>query len=69
MSEPNFANANWRTSSYSGSDGTQCVEVAGLGAGVLARDSKKPDGPVLAFSAEEWRAFLGVLKWDGRHAT
>ncbi|MFC6885748.1 MULTISPECIES: DUF397 domain-containing protein [Actinomadura] len=66
MSENDFSTTRWRKSSYSGGGQTQCVEVAGLGTGVLARDSKDPDGPVLAFSAGEWRALLGVLKRDGR---
>lgn len=68
MSELNPVNV-WRTSSYSGGEGTQCVEVAGLAAGVVARDSKDPDGPVLAFSVGEWRAFVGVVKRGGCQTT
>lgn len=37
----------WRKSSCSSSDGDQCVELAGVGAGVAVRDSKDPDGAVL----------------------
>jgi hypothetical protein len=42
-------NAKWRKSSYTGSNGGNCVELAdAAGAGVVAvRDSKDPDGPVL----------------------
>jgi Domain of unknown function (DUF397) len=46
-------NADWRKSSYSGSNGGDCVELAdATGAGAVAdavavRDSKDPDGPVL----------------------
>jgi hypothetical protein len=29
---------------------------------MAVRDSKHPDGPVLRFSAEEWRAFLAGAK-------
>ncbi|MGH3982427.1 MAG: DUF397 domain-containing protein [Pseudonocardiaceae bacterium] len=29
---------------------------------VAMRDSKDPDGPVLAFSRAEWRAFLGGIR-------
>ena len=53
----------WRKSSYSGSNGGGCVEVARhVPAVVAVRDSKDPDGPVLAFSREEWQAFTVRLK-------
>ncbi|TDD65038.1 DUF397 domain-containing protein [Actinomadura darangshiensis] len=44
-----LTDAKWRRSSYSGSNGGNCVELAGAaGASVVAvRDSKDPDGPVL----------------------
>ena len=53
--------AEWQKSSYSGVNGN-CVEVARNLPGVVAvRDSKNPDGPALAFSPAEWRAFaVGV---------
>lgn len=35
-----------------------CVEVADCHCGVLVRDSKDPDGPVLSFSTDAWRGFL-----------
>ena len=51
----------WRSSSISG--GGNCIEVAFTGADhVLVRDSKLIDGPVLEFTREEWRAFLGGVK-------
>jgi hypothetical protein len=50
----------WCKSSRS-SDGA-CVEVAHTDGDVLVRDSKRPHGPVLRFSQQEWRAFVaGVL--------
>jgi hypothetical protein len=52
---------NWRTSSYSTEQG-HCVEVAADQALVLARDSKDPEGPVLGFAPQVWRAFLGDVK-------
>jgi hypothetical protein len=55
------ASAQWRKSSYSGG-GNQCVEVADLGAAVAVRDSKNPDAGHLAFSADNWRAFLSSTK-------
>ncbi|WP_131784270.1 DUF397 domain-containing protein [Protofrankia symbiont of Coriaria ruscifolia] len=54
----------WITSSYSNGAGGMCVEVAKLDSGVILRDSVQPDGPVLSFSREEWRAFLDGVK-DG----
>jgi hypothetical protein len=41
----------WRKSSSSGTEGN-CVEVARAPLGVLVRDSKNTEGPVLAFGAE-----------------
>lgn len=42
-------------------DTANCVEVADCHHGVLVRDSKDPDGPVLSFSADSWRAFLAGI--------
>jgi hypothetical protein len=51
--------AHWRKSSYSGTNGGQCVEVARNLPGVVAvRDSNDPDGPALVFTADQWRAFI-----------
>jgi hypothetical protein len=48
----------WRTSSYSGENGT-CVAVKFPSAGPVAvRDSKNPTGPELAFPASVWTEFL-----------
>ena len=56
-------NVIWRKSSYSGSNGGNCVEVAMLpGASRAVRDSKDPGGPKLRFSREEWRAFTTSIK-------
>ncbi|WP_396452021.1 DUF397 domain-containing protein, partial [Actinomadura sp.] len=41
-------NVKWRKSSYTGSNGGNCVELAEVAGSVVAvRDSKDPDGPVL----------------------
>lgn len=53
-----LAEAIWRKSSYSGTQGN-CVEVAvGPQATVLVRDSKDPDSAVLSFTPVQWQAFL-----------
>ncbi|MFI8450550.1 DUF397 domain-containing protein [Streptomyces sp. A0592] len=52
----------WFKSSYSGSDGGQCVEVATSGPdAVHVRDSKVQDGPVLALAPASWTALTGWL--------
>ena len=44
-------NVIWRKSSYSGSNGGACVEVADNLPGIVAvRDSKDPHGPALTFA-------------------
>jgi hypothetical protein len=53
--------ARWRKSTRSNGSGGNCVEVADNLPGVVAvRDSKDPDGPVLVFEPEAWRAFVGL---------
>ncbi len=55
--------ADWRKSSYSGTNGGNCVEVARNVPGVVAvRDSKDPAGPALAFTPADWEAFTAGLK-------
>ena len=57
--------AKWIKSSYSGSDGGNCVEVAELSGGRRGiRDSKNPTGPALIFAPGEWDAFIDGAK-DG----
>jgi hypothetical protein len=51
-----LSSAVWRKSPFSGANG--CVEVAFLPGQVAVRDSKRPGGPVLVFTAHEWDAFL-----------
>ncbi|MEK8142892.1 DUF397 domain-containing protein [Streptomyces sp. M10(2022)] len=58
-----LAEAQWRKSSYSGTNGGECVEVAdGHPGSVPVRDSKNPSGPVLVLGAEAWSAFVGGLR-------
>ncbi|WP_128428053.1 DUF397 domain-containing protein [Streptomyces cyaneus] len=49
----------WFKSSYSGTEGGQCVEVAAGTAAVHVRDSKAVVGPVLTVSREAWAGFVG----------
>lgn len=57
----------WVKSTFCGT-GESCVEVMFLGDGYLVRDSKNPIGPNLAFTVEEWDAFLKGAK-DGEFDT
>ncbi|MFH9585299.1 DUF397 domain-containing protein [Streptomyces luteogriseus] len=55
--------AQWRKSSYSGSSGGECVEVADLGQpGVAVRDSKNSEVGVLIVSPEAYAAFVAASK-------
>jgi hypothetical protein len=52
----------WFKSSRSSAN-SQCATCARLpGGGMAVRDSKHPDGPVLRFTAAEWRAFIQGIK-------
>ena len=49
----------WIKSSLSYANGN-CVEVASLAdGGVGVRNSRNPEGAVLAFTPDEWHAFIG----------
>ncbi len=51
----------WFKSSYSGSGGGDCVEVAAGHGVVHVRDSKAAgDGPALRVGREEWAAFVSL---------
>ncbi|GAA3967420.1 DUF397 domain-containing protein [Streptomyces thinghirensis] len=56
------AQESWTKSSYSGGNGA-CVEVKSPVVAALAvRDSKVTEGPVLAFPADAWNAFVTSVK-------
>jgi Domain of unknown function (DUF397) len=56
-------NATWRKSSFSGSNGGNCIESATVPGAVLVRDTKDDgNGPVLAFTRAAWAAFTASLK-------
>jgi hypothetical protein len=60
----NTSRAQWRTASYSGSNGGACIEVAvdPDGGDVLVRDTKDRRGPRLGFGSGAWRTFTSALK-------
>jgi hypothetical protein len=52
----------WRKSTYSSSNGGNCIEV-GQADRVLVRDTRQAGtGPVLRFSPDGWRRFAGQVK-------
>ena len=58
-----LSRANWHTSSYSGGNGGQCVEVAGnLPGVVVVRDSKARREGTLIFSRAALAGFITTLK-------
>ncbi|TLG13404.1 DUF397 domain-containing protein [Nocardia cyriacigeorgica] len=67
---------SWRTSSYSGTNGGQCVEIAFDRESVLIRDTKylrNPANdpaaqPVITLPASAWPAFLAAACAHASHA-
>ena len=57
-----MTSATWRTSSYSGNNGGNCVEVGNAANVIAIRDSKDPHGPVLAFGPKDWQRFADRVK-------
>jgi hypothetical protein len=62
-----LSRATWRKSSNSNGTGGSCVEIAELTDPasehqIAVRDSKNPNGPVLAFTSREWHAFTAGIK-------
>jgi hypothetical protein len=57
-------NLQWRKATHSSGNGGNCIEVATAGRTVAVRDSKNPDGPLLAFSAQTWKTFAGKIKGE-----
>lgn len=56
------AELSWHKSSYSGSGGGDCVEVAITPGAVHVRDSKAQTEAVLAFPQEQWAAFTAYAR-------
>lgn len=51
----------WRKAERSVGNG-HCVELAPIEGMIAMRDSKNPEGPVLIYTPDEWRAFLHGAK-------
>jgi hypothetical protein len=47
-----------------GQHGGNCIEIAAMARMVAVRDSKDPDGPVLAFGPNDWQRFADQVKAD-----
>ncbi|MEW9532731.1 DUF397 domain-containing protein [Microbispora sp. NPDC049125] len=59
MMRPTFEGAVW----HSICNGGNCVQVAFQAEWVALRDGKAGEkGPILTFTAEEWRAFVGGVR-------
>jgi hypothetical protein len=52
----------WRTSSFSGTNGASCVEVAFLPDSVAVRDTKDRTRAPQAHPAAAWSAFLAAVR-------
>ncbi|MFJ4825511.1 DUF397 domain-containing protein [Streptomyces bacillaris] len=58
-----LTSVTWRKSSYSNSDGGNCVEVSDDFPGVVpVRDSKRPQGPAVIFGTSAWTAFVDNIR-------
>ncbi|MGS2587803.1 DUF397 domain-containing protein [Streptomyces hebeiensis] len=64
MSEPRrVPDGNWRSSTYSQSNGGECVEVADGIAGVVpVRDSKTPERSHLTFRPSVFASFVQAVR-------
>lgn len=52
----------WRKSTYSGSNASNCVEVATSATTILIRDTKNRAGVVLSFAPAAWHRFAASVK-------
>jgi predicted secreted Zn-dependent protease len=54
--------AVWKRSSRCDNRSGNCVEVAALPGATAVRDSADPEGPVLVYARNAWRAFVDGVK-------
>ncbi|QES54824.1 DUF397 domain-containing protein [Streptomyces venezuelae] len=57
----NLTAVPWRKSSYSSTNGGDCVEVAAQPCLVAVRDSKNPGGPAFTVAPEAFAVFVRSL--------
>ncbi|MFD5011170.1 DUF397 domain-containing protein [Streptomyces chartreusis] len=60
-SKPAQVNVRWLKSSYSGSTGGECVEVADLTPRMAVRDSKNPGVGTVTLTPEAYTAFVAFV--------
>ena len=54
--------APWRKSSYSGTNGGDCVEAADMGGRILVRDTTDRGGVVLSIPLDAWYRFTDTIR-------
>ena len=54
--------APWRKSSYSGTNGGDCVEAADMDSRILVRDTTDRGGVILSISHHAWCRFTATLR-------
>jgi hypothetical protein len=62
MTQLDMRSAAWRKSSHSGTQATECVEIAQVNQVIAVRDSKDPQGPVLVLEPAQWHALRQHLR-------
>ncbi len=63
VGEPAEVSPGWRTSSYSGNGGAQCVEAGQAGGAILVRDTTQHGrGPVLNVTPAGWRRLTAAIR-------
>ena len=61
LSQDELGELKWRKAKRSKANGA-CTEVALAAGTIIIRDSKDPQGPVLYYSPESWRSFIGETR-------
>lgn len=65
LSDQERTGVAWHISTFSENGGAACVEAGPLGDGsgrVAVRHSHHPDGAVIVYTREEWRAFTRGIR-------
>jgi hypothetical protein len=62
MEGTDHALTTWRKSTFSGGNGSDCVEVGGSAPAIVVRDTKDRAGAVLTFGADAWRRFAATTR-------